>query len=64
MRGGTCIDWIMSDCPFNHDVGVSDDLISDHSTVFFIRKKSTEKKSYVEEVVRDYSKFNKGIYAI
>ena len=64
VRGGTCIDWIMSDCPVNHDVGVSDVLISDHYTGFFICKKSTEKKSYVEEVVRDYSKFNKGIFAI
>ena len=45
-RGGTCIDLIMTNSPFVAEAGVSDDMISDHLTVFCIRKKSKEKEIF------------------
>ena len=44
-RGGTCIDLIMSNCPFISSCVVSNDLISDHFPCFCIRKKQKEKKN-------------------
>ena len=40
--GGSCIDLIMTNCPFVETSGTTDDFISDHYTVFCIRKKRRE----------------------
>ena len=62
VRGGSCIDLIMSNCLFVSESGVSDDMISDHLSVYCIRKKHKEKKTIVVETVRDYKAFNKEIF--
>ena len=38
-RGGTCIDWIITNSLYVNSSGVLDDLLSDHFPVFVIRKK-------------------------
>ena len=57
-RGGSCIDLIMTNCPFVSESGVAGDMISDHLTVFCIRKKKREKKVIKSEVVRDVKNYN------
>ena len=37
-KGGSCKDWILTDCPYVSSSGVLDDLISDHFTIFSIRR--------------------------
>ena len=59
VRGGSCIDLIMSNCSFVCASGIDDDFVSDHFTVFCVRKKKKEKMIVIKETVRDYSKFSK-----
>ena len=62
VHGGTCIDLIMTNCPYVKMHGVYPDMISDHYTVFAIRKKEHENKRVVCEYVRDYSKFDHTVF--
>ena len=62
LRGGSCIDHIMTNCVFVQDHGILTDMISDHFTVFAVRKKKREDKRVVSEYVRDYSKFNSVVF--
>ena len=57
-RGGTCIDLIMTNCPFVSKCGVSDDMVADHFSVFCIRKKKKEKRLIKSEIVRDFKNYN------
>ena len=41
---------------------ISDDMISDHFTVYCIRKKRRENKQVIQETVRDYRKFSKDTF--
>ena len=58
VRGGSCIDLIMTNSLFVNVSGTSDDMISDHYKVYCIRKKKKEKKVITVETVRDYKAFN------
>ena len=58
-KGGTCIDLIMTDSVFVSDSGVLDDFVSDHYSIYCIRKKAREKKDIISKVVRDYARYDK-----
>ena len=60
-RGGTCIDLVMTDCPFTDKCGVSDDMISDHFSIYVIRKKNREKKIIKTEIVRDMKNYSETV---
>ena len=61
-RSGSCIDLIMTNCMFVSESGVSDDMISDHYTIYAVRKKKRETKNIVTETVRNYKNFNKDTF--
>ena len=60
--GGTCIDWVITSSQFIQDSGVGNDLVSDHFSVFAIRKKPWENHSTVQSESRDYGKYNLDIF--
>ena len=64
VRGGACIDHILSNSSFVSQSGVLDDMVADHFTVYAIRKKRREKKLVTCDTVRDYCKFDNTISAI
>ena len=57
-KGGTCLDWIVTNSDFVKFSGTLDVLISDHLPVYCVRKKAREKHVYVHRVVRDMSNFD------
>ena len=56
---GSCIDWVVTNSPFVLHSGVSNVLISDHLTVFCIRKKKRENIRTVYRVFRDFKNYSK-----
>ena len=58
-RGGSCIDWILTDCPYVSHSGTLDDLVSDHFTIFSIRKKAREIITKKWKSIRIYKNFDK-----
>ena len=58
-KKGSCTDWIVTNSYFLRHYGVSDDLLSDHLTVYCIRKKA----SYVYRELRDLSRFNDDVFS-
>ena len=61
-KGGSCIDFIMSNSLYILEKGVMDDMISDHYSVFCIRTKAREQKEMAWITVRDYSKFDEKLF--
>ena len=61
-KGGTCIDWIVTNSLYVKKHGVTDDYVSDHLTIFCVRKKAREKYNYVYRIVRDLSNFDLQVY--
>ena len=57
-RGGSCIDLIMTNCPFVRSSGVLNDYVSDHYTVYCVRKKNREKKECTLKTSRQYRNYN------
>ena len=57
-KGGSCIDLIITNCKFVQQYGVLNDIISDHYSIFCVRKKTRESKEMCWKTVRDYSKFD------
>ena len=57
-KGGSCIDWIITDCAFVRESGVFDDFVSDHYSVYCIWKKPKENCTHVTRTVRDYHAFD------
>ena len=57
-RGGTCIDWIVTNSDFVMLTGTLDIFISDHLPVFCIRKKIRETHKYVYRTLRDFTNYN------
>ena len=55
-KGGSCIDWRVTDSAFVRESGVLDDFVSDHYTVYCIRKKFKENCIHVTRTVHDYRK--------
>ena len=62
-RGGTCLDWISTNCDFVNVAGVIDILISDHLPVYCIGKKDREKHGSVYRNARDYSNYDADVYS-
>ena len=60
--GGSCIDLIITNCPFVESSGVTDDFVSDHYTVFSIRKKGRENNDCVFKTVRDYKRYDQDTF--
>ena len=42
-KGGSCLDWIITDCLYVKESGILNELLSDHFSVFAVRKKDREK---------------------
>ena len=42
-NGGICLDWIITDCPYISQSGILDELLSDHFSIYVVRKKEREK---------------------
>ena len=63
-KNGSCIDWIITDSYFVKDSGILDDLVSDHYSVYCVRKKVKEHISMTVRNVRDYSAFDKNNYEV
>ena len=61
-KGGSCIDLVMTNSNFVKEYGILDDVISDHYTVFCIRKKAREMKEMVSRVVRNYKNYNENVF--
>ena len=61
-RGGSCIDLIMTDSLYNQQCGVLNDFVSDHYTIYCLRKKRKEHHEHTKRIVRDYSAFDKQIF--
>ena len=59
--GGTCIDWIVTNCRFVQSANVSNIFLSDHFAVECVRKKARECKKNVWRSVRNYKNYNKEI---
>ena len=62
-KSGSCIDWIVTNSLYIKSCGVTNDFISDHFTVYCIRKKTREVHTYVYRTVRDMSKFDKKVFS-
>ena len=58
-KGGSCIDLMMTDSPFVKMSGTMNDYVSDHYTIFSIRKKACENKEYQVKTIRSFKNFNK-----
>ena len=59
--GGSCLDWIVTNCRFIMESYVSTIYISDHYPVECIRKKAREKNTTVLRNVRDYRNNDKNV---
>ena len=58
-RGGSCIDWIITDCSYVKASGLLDELLSDHFSIYVVRKKEREhvcKKWKKIRVTKNYDK--------
>ena len=58
-RGGSCIDWIITDCPFVKESGILEELLSDHFSIFVVRKKDREKTVKKWTKIRIYKNYDK-----
>ena len=57
-RGGSCIDWIITNCQYVDNVGVLNDLLSDHFPIYVIRKKARDKIKKVMKSIRNFKNYN------
>ena len=62
-KGGSCLDWIITDCPYVNVSGTLDELISDHFSVFAIRKKEREKISKKWKTVRVMKNYDENMFS-
>ena len=61
-RGGSCIDWVITDCPYVSHSGVLDELLSDHFSIFAIRKKHRETITKKWKRIRIYKNFDREVF--
>ena len=61
-RGGSCIDWIITDCPYIKESGILEELLSDHFSIFAIRKKKRERVIKKWKSTRMYKNYDKDIF--
>ena len=57
--GGTCIDWLITNCDNVAFSGVAADMISDHLRVFAVKKKCRNRHLKKRLLTRSYKKFDK-----
>ena len=57
-KKGSCIDLIITDCTYISESGVLNDYVSDHYSIFCVRKKPCERKDVIVKSVRDYRAFD------
>ena len=57
-NGSSCLDLILTNCPFVKTSGTLDDFVSDHYTVYCIRKKAKENKECIMKTARNYRNYN------
>ena len=62
-RGGTCIDWIITNCQYIEKCGVLNDLLSDHFPVYVSRKKTRDTVKKVWKKIRNFSKYDEDIFS-
>ena len=63
-RGGTCIDWVITNSLYVCKYGVLNDLLSDHFPVYAIRKKERETVVKVKKKVRIYKNYDENNFKI
>ena len=61
-KGGSCLDYIITNSFYVAKSGVLHNLIADHYTVYCIRTKAREKHDKIIKNVCDYSKFDQRIF--
>ena len=61
-RGGTCIDWIITDCPYVKNSGILEELLSDHFSIFAIRKKNREKITKKWKNIRIHKNYDEDVF--
>ena len=61
-RGGSCIDWIITNCQYIEGSGILNDLLSDHFPIYVVRKKSREKINKVWKPVRNFTNYDKDVF--
>ena len=59
--GGSCIDWIITDCNFVSKSSILNDLISDHYPIYCICKKVCEKVVREWKNIRLYKRFDQNV---
>ena len=57
-RGGTCIDWVITNSQYIADSGILNDLLLDHFPIYIVRKKPWEKVNKVMKKVRNFSRLD------
>ena len=63
-RGGTCIDWIITDCPYVKSSGILDKLLSDHFSIFAVRKKNCEQVIKEKKNIRLYKNYDREAFCM
>ena len=61
-NGGSCLDWIITDCPYTSQSGILEELLSDHFSIYVIRKKEREKVCKVWKTIRIQKNFDKQVF--
>ena len=61
-RGGSCIDWIITDCPYVKESGILEEVLSDHFSIFAVQKKNREKIIRKWKSIRIYKNYDKDVF--
>ena len=61
-KGGSCLDWILTDCPYVNQCGTLDELLSDHFSIFAVRKKDREKIHKKWKTIRIQKNFDRDVF--
>ena len=61
-KGGSCIDYIITNLLYVSEYVVTNDLVADHYTIYCVRKKARENHDTTFKSVRDYSKFDQKVF--
>ena len=62
-KGGTCIDWVVTNSIYVNASGTYDVFISDHLPVYCIRKKARESHKIVYTTFRDMSNYDADVFS-
>ena len=62
-QGGSCIDWIITNCQFVDKGGILNDLLSEHFPIYVVRKKSREMVKKVRKSVQNFSRYDQDVFS-